>query len=798
MAPQEPAREAPPPPLHGVVAALIDEQGLISHCTPSLAELLGRTAADLTGTPARGLLHARRPARSGDPSGGAPGGRVMPLRHRSGRPVDVWVRLYPLSGTTAVLALGLTMEALSAWSDESALGRALLTQQAWQIAIHGPDLRVRRASPAVARAGRPSAGGDDPLCDMPSIEGGGTGADLLRQVMETGTPEVAASAVLCAPRPGARDRLYSMTAAALHDFLGRPDGAISSLIDVTERYRSMRQLDLVYRASHSIGGSLNVERTAQDLVELLAPALGDLAAVEISEAALRGGEPPSTVQGLRGDFRRVAVKHTHGPWPANQLQAGELLPHIADQPGFRRLERGEVLVAENPHEYAAFLGGDPGSARMIPDGMHASIGAALVARGRVLGYVQVYRTRQPYSFDGQDAKLLKEIVTRAALGMDNARRYTQEHRMAVMLQNSLLPPVSGSTAAVETAGVYLSAEGDAGVGGDWFDAVSLSSLRTALVVGDVIGHGLGATATMARLRTAVQTLSDLDLGPDELLARLDDLVHRMAEEAEHPDTVGASCLYAVYDPVSRRCCLASAGHPAPVVVLPDGTTRSIDITSGPTLGVGGMPFEVTEVELPPGSVLALFSDGFIEATSTPGGGDDLHGRLRDACRPGRTLHGMGRELTAPVRAAPHPARDDVTLLLARTRTIPAAHMADWRFQPEPTAVAHARELVRDRLRQWNLEEALFSTELIVSELVTNAIRYAQGPVGLRLIRDRVLICEVTDSSDSQPRLRRAQTTDEGGRGLFLVAQVATRWGSRYGMSGKTIWTEQALAPAESH
>ncbi|MFJ8675456.1 SpoIIE family protein phosphatase [Streptomyces sp. NPDC093589] len=792
-------RSTPPVPLNGAVTVVIDGQGRLTHWSRAAAELLGYPGSEVLGTSARALLGPRRYSRADEPYGGAPGGRVLALTHRDGHPVDVWVRLLGMSGSPDVLAFGLPALTLSAWSDDTALGRTLLTQDAWQMAVHDLDLRVRDSSPAVTRAGRLSEDGRDPLCAMPGVEGSGTGADLLAQVMETGVPVVDASGVLRAPRPGQPDLIYSMTAAPVHDLWGRTNGALTSLVDVTERYRSMRRLDLVYRASRSISESLDVDRTAQDLVDLLVPSLGDLATVEIADATLRGDEPPRSVEGVHGDFRRIAVKHAHGPWPPDQLQPGELLPPIPDQLGFRGLERGEVLVANDPGEYVAFLGGDPGAARMVPEGMRASIGAALVARGLVLGYVQVYRTRRPYAFDGQDAKLLKEIVTRVALGMDNARRYTREHRMAVLLQNSLLPPVSSSTAATETTGIYLSAEGDAGVGGDWFDAVPLSSLRTALVVGDVIGHGLGASATMARLRTAVQTLAELDLAPDELLPRLDDLVQRMAEESDHPDTVGASCLYAVYDPIDQLCRLAGAGHPAPAVVHPDGTARFIEVSPGPTLGVGGMPFEVTEVRIPPGSVLALFSNGFLEAAShgadrTNGDAEaDVLARLSRACKPGRTLEAIGRDLAGPLRSTPR--TDDITILLARTRAVPADRTAQWQFPPEPAAVAQARELVTEQLGRWGLADLAFATELVVSELVTNALRYADGPIGVRLVKDRVLICEVTDSSNSQPRLRQARDTDEGGRGLFLVAQVTTHWGSRYGISGKTVWTEQAIEPA---
>ncbi|MFE5792966.1 SpoIIE family protein phosphatase [Streptomyces sp. NPDC056503] len=702
--------------------------------------------------------------------------------------------LAPAAGGGGVLVFGLPMDALADWRDGLAIGSAALRQEEWQITLHDSDLRVRRSSPEVARSGRLRAG-EDLLCEMPRFGRRGSARDVLREVMETGVSVVDESGLLRGASQDGRGRVYSLTAAPVHDLRGRIDGVFSSLVDVTERFRSSDRLDLVYRASRSISRSLVAERIAEDLVDFLVPALGDLAAVEFFDGLGSGAEPPRRVEGLNADFRRAAAKHAHGPWPGDQVAVGELLPQVSDHPGFRNLERGDVLVGNGPGDYLEFLGKGPDVGRMVPAGTHASMGAALVAGGRVLGYAQVFRTRRPYPFDGQDAKLMKEIVNLAALAIDNARRYTHERRTAAALRSSLRPPVSGSTAAVDTAGFFRAAAGDTGVGGDWFDALALSSLRTALVVGDVIGHGLPATATMARLRTAIHTLADLDLAPDELLTRLDDLVHRMAAEAEHPDAVGASCLYADYDPVSRRCRFASAGHPPPAVIAPDGSVSLVDVPPGPFLGVGGTPFDVVEIELAPGSVIALYSDGLLTAAGADADRSsraDVTDLLRSARVPGRPLEDAGMDLMASASPTRRHA-DDTTVLLARTRAVAPADVAEWQFPQDLEAVARARRLVGTQLAHWGLDDLVFTTELVVSELVTNAMRYTEGPVSLRLIRDQVLVCEVTDTSNSHPRLRRAVSTDEGGRGLFLVAQVTSRWGSRYSDSGKTIWTEQNIS-----
>ncbi|MFD6127528.1 SpoIIE family protein phosphatase, partial [Streptomyces hydrogenans] len=254
------------------------------------------------------------------------------------------------------------------------------------------------------------------------------------------------------------------------------------------------------------------------------------------------------------------------------------------------------------------------------------------------------------------------------------------------------------------------------------------------------------------------------------------------------------CLYAVYDPITRACALASAGHLPPALLRPHGTVEFLDLPAGPPLGLGGLPFETTELELPEGSLLALYTNGLVECRARDFG-KGLETLRHALAQPADSLQAVCDATVHAVR----PARqdDDAALLLARTRTLRPDHVVTWDVPPDPTAVAPARRDVRDRLAAWDLEELSFVTELIASELVTNAIRYGQPPIRLRLIRDRSLICEVSDSSVTAPRLKRARTFDEGGRGLLLVAQLTQRWGTRYAQ-GKTIWAEQDLpggAPA---
>ncbi|MFE2104173.1 SpoIIE family protein phosphatase, partial [Streptomyces sp. NPDC059468] len=308
------------------------------------------------------------------------------------------------------------------------------------------------------------------------------------------------------------------------------------------------------------------------------------------------------------------------------------------------------------------------------------------------------------------------------------------------------------------------------------------------------GHGIRSSATMGRLRTAVRTLADVDLPPDELLTHLDDLVTHLAsdESGEEVAELGATCLYAVYDPVSRHLCMAAAGHPAPAVVLPGDVPEFVPMTAGPPLGVGGLPFEATELELPEGSVVALYTDGLIEDRDRDF--DRATDELRRALgAPADSLEQLSDNVLKAVMPE-HPT-DDVALLIVRTRALGGDRVATWDVPPDPARVAGFRQSATERLAAWGLEEAAFVTELVVSELVTNAIRYGEPPIKLRLIRDRALICEVSDGSSTSPHLRRAHAYDEGGRGLLLVAQLTQRWGSRQTGSGKTIWAEQPLPEA---
>ena len=576
---------------------------------------------------------------------------------------------------------------------------------------------------------------------------------------------------------------------------GGPAGSVATLRDSTELLGlagradlARERLRLLYQAGVSIGSTLDVTRTAEELAQVMAPVFADFVTVDLAEQVLDGDEPPGGSVVSR--MRRAAFAGVGEGAPFKPV--GAVVDVVPDSNLARSLAGGEPVLETDLRTATSWRSQDPeGAERIVAYGVHSLVRIPLRARGVLLGVVRFWRAERAEPFEEDDLSLAEELVAHAAVCIDNARRYTREHAMAVTLQHSLLPRSLPPQDALDVAHRYLPAQ--AGVGGDWFDVIPLPGARVALVVGDVVGHGLHAAATMGRLRTAIHNFSSLDLPPDELLGHLDELVNRIdLDESAHPGEVavtGATCLYAVYDPVSRRCTLARAGHPPPAVVHPDGTVEYPSLPAGPPLGLAGMPFETAELELAEGSLLVLYTDGLVEdRTRDIDVGLDL---LRSVlARPGRSPE----ETCADVLDAllPVPQTDDIALLVARTRGLAADRVAEWEVPSDPAAVSGVRAAVSRQLTDWGLDEAAFVTELILSELITNAIRYATGPIRVRLLRDRTLICEVSDTSSTSPHLRYAASTDEGGRGLFLVAQFADRWGTRYTGTGKVIWTEQPL------
>ncbi|MGW4821965.1 SpoIIE family protein phosphatase [Streptomyces sp. NPDC004227] len=593
----------------------------------------------------------------------------------------------------------------------------------------------------------------------------------------------------------AGDRLLAVNVRPVERY-GDPAGSVATLRDTTELRTlagratvARERLQLLYDAGVRIGTTLDVVRTSEELAEMVVPRFTDFVTVELLDPVLRGEEPAEAST----EMRRTAVSGVRGDPPLYPV--GGLIRFATTNPVAAGVAGGHAVLESDLAGSDGWRAQDPERARRVLEyGIHSLISVPLQARGVVLGMANFWRADASPPFGEEDLSLSEELARRAALCIDNARRYTREHTLAATLQRSLLPRTLPEQTAVEAAYRYLPAQ--AGAGGDWFDVIPLPGTRVALVVGDVVGHGLHAAATMGRLRTAVHNFSALDLAPDELLSHLDELVahidHEEADEADGQGVTGATCLYAIYDPVSGRCTVARSGHPGPALVHPDGTVTFPDVPVSPPLGLGGsLPFETAELTVPEGSQLVLYTDGLIEDRDRDldTGIEQLRTALTDAVD--RTPEATCQTVFATM--LPERPRDDIALLVARTHLLDPARVADWEMPSDPAAVSRVRTDVTRQLETWALDQVAFTTELIVSELVTNAIRHGTQPIRLRVLHDRNhLICEVADGSSTSPHLRRAATTDEGGRGLFLVAQFAQRWGTRYGARGKVIWTEQSL------
>ncbi|MFJ8009206.1 SpoIIE family protein phosphatase [Streptomyces fagopyri] len=621
----------------------------------------------------------------------------------------------------------------------------------------------------------------------------------------------------------AGDRLLAVNQQPTY-WNGRVLGTVTTLRDTTELRSLAGQADvarerlrLLYDAGMTIGTTLDVSRTAGELVASVVPRFADHAVVDLSDSVLHGEEPQGDDT---GPLRRAAQLPL--PGAASPRAVGELVDFPPSSPQALSLKTKRPVAEPEPAEELAEVPVEEaaGVAQRVPGPLaspdlpdHGMIAVPLRARGAVLGVVSLFRTRAPGGagpFHTEDLSLAEELVNHTAVCIDNARRYAREHATAVSLQRSLLPHGLPEQNAVDAAYRYL--PGQATTAGSWFDVIPLSSARVALVAGDVTGHGLHAAVAMGRLRTAVHNFSDLDLVPDELMARLDDLVIRLDRDEGRPAggerspgdagdangsvLTGATCLYVVYDPVRRQCVMARAGHPPPVLILPDGTADFPRVRDCLPLGLGGQPFESLTVDVPENSRLVLYTDGLLNHHNPePATGQDW---LRQVlARPGRSPQetcDAVLDALVPDRLG-HPG-DDIALLVARTRALDDAHLARWDVPADPAKVAETRAAVERRLTAWGLDDTVFTTELILSELITNAIRYASPPIELRLLRDRTLICEVSDASSTSPHVRRAATTDEGGRGLFLISQLTQRWGTRYTSRGKVVWTEQSLSTGE--
>ncbi|NJP42504.1 SpoIIE family protein phosphatase [Actinacidiphila epipremni] len=804
-----------------VAVVMLDTTGRVLLWSPLAEEVLGWAGEHIVGRRVGGLfgpghrVPAGRPAPPPVPSAKEAermlgellrDGRwdgILSLRHRDGHTVQVEARASLLvdgDGRPFVLASMVETSRLRTLEHDLAALDSLFDSSPLGVAIFDNDLRYVRVNDALAGMnGLPAADHigrtvHEVMADTKAAE---SLSALQRDVLETGRPVVD----LVSPAPRGNGH-RSLSYHRLVDRAGRVLGISATVIDVTERVeseakaeRARRRLALLNDVGSRIAGHLDVRRNAEELAAALVPTFCDYSGVVLHSQLADGGELPYAAYSDSTPMRQVGVGAIN--WNADVVRVIRPGQAVSFD---RKSPFGEVLATGRPqlmntHDELSHLThpDDPKVRATLAIGVRSMIVLPLRAHGVVLGLLIVSRADGREPFDQEDVALGMELADRAGAALDNARLYVREREGALMLQRSLLPRSTPAAPGVDVAYRYVPGSSAAEVGGDWFDVLPLAGGRVAFVVGDVMGHGLGAAATMGRLRTAVRTLAALDMKPDELLRRVGELGEDLAQRPS--EGWMATAVYAVYDPATRRCAIAQAGHPPPVLIAPDDDgghprARLLDeLPPGVPLGVGGGRFETTELDVPDGTVLVLYTDGLIESRRHDIG-TGLERLRATLSRPLDSLEDACDDLLATMEPGREP--DDVALLMARLGTLPSGSTEAWTFPAEASAVRLARRRVRDTLAEWELPELIDVTVLLVSELVTNSLRYAHGPIGVRMVRGGSLLVEVSDPLPDPPRERTTTAEDEGGRGLQLVAGASRRWGTRHGPLGKTVWFELAL------
>ncbi|MGP3982263.1 SpoIIE family protein phosphatase [Streptomyces sp. KR80] len=564
-------------------------------------------------------------------------------------------------------------------------------------------------------------------------------------------------------------------------------------------YAAVRErLEFLNEVSSGIGSSLDLARTIREVTSAAVPRFADFAGTHLRAQILAGESFPEGTPDVTTVWHRVWVEHNDEPgrWD-DTVPVGEAMTFPEHTPFFQCMVTGEpVLIPRIDDELGDRIAAqfEKRDLRPLINGRSILI-APLKARNVVLGFMVLLRRPGREPFHDMDRTTGAELAARAGLVLDNARMYTYQESVAETLQDSMLPQVTPRMAGCDTATRYLPGTRLGRVGGDWFDTIKLPGSRTALVVGDVMGHGLNSAAMMGQLRTAVQTMAALDLPPAQLLRNLDDLARRLGEHYL------ATCVYAIYDPVRSELLISNAGHIPPVLVrAEDGRSELLELPTGAPIGVGGVPFETATVPVAPGDRLILCTDGLVEMR-----GQDIRAGLvalcESAAHPAASMDAacdtIIRALAVSTWDEGHGGRkDDVALLMARLNGIPVDHVVSCRLALEPSEVGRARRLVREQLARWGLGDLVEPTELLVSEVVTNAVRHAHtDQVTLRLVFADALLCEVSDDDREVPTLLHADRDEEYGRGLRVVDALTTEWGTSSRFRGKTVWFEQALPPS---
>lgn len=514
------------------------------------------------------------------------------------------------------------------------------------------------------------------------------------------------------------------------------------------------------------------------------PAPDDLSAREIL------GRLPAAVALLHGPDHRVtyvneAYETAFGPRPAG-VPAAEALPELAELSVLPLLD--QVLRS--------------GTARTVKSRRTAGGGSYTVTCTPVAARNGTEDGSDSEKVDGRDkgdgrreggVLVYAADVTDHAEAAERLRTSERRHReTAVTLQRSLLPQELEQPDDLRIAATYQPGGTDAAVGGDWYDVITLGAGRTALVIGDVMGRGVRAAAVMGQLRTAVRAYARLDLPPHEVIQLLDVLA------SEIDATQIATCVYAVHDPNEGQLVYASAGHLPILVRDEDGTVERAADPTGPPLGTGGWVHTSGTIALPPGSTAVLYTDGLVERRS-----EDIDEGVASLARAlsgakgspqvvcDRLIRSLGvtaeHDDDVAVLVVQHPARTGANAELF--------HNAALELLGGIEAAPRARAFATGVLTSWRFPVELRDLGVLAaSELVANSLQHGTPPMRLGLRRtDRRLIIEVTDGDDHLPRRRQAEPADEAGRGIEIIASIATSWGSRRTPDGgKAVWCEFAL------
>ncbi|MET9444933.1 SpoIIE family protein phosphatase [Streptomyces sp. NPDC006610] len=661
----------------GVASVMLDAKGRIVLWSPQAEDLFGYPADEALGRyAARVMVHEEhlglvRELFADVMATGRQWAGAFPVRRKDGstRLVEFRnMRLLDDRGNVYALGLAADLSTVRRLEQDVALSTRMIAQSPMGLAVLDTQLRYVSVNPALERInGRPAEEhiGRSVREVVPMVEAGALEARA-REVLETGEPVLDLSVVGRTAADPRADHAWSVSLYRLEDAHGRVLGVAASILDVTGPYRAAieaetarRRLSLIADASARIGTTLDLERTASELADVAVPELADMAAVDVLDAVL-AGRRSSLGPTEPAVIRALAVR---APGAPNAAQAadppGQVARYGPDRLVTECVRTGRpVLVARvEPADLARIARSPEAAEQLARAGVHSYLAVPLIARGEVLGALDLARTGNPLPFDEDDVLLARELASRAAVQIDNARWYRHARDTALTLQRSLLPSHPPVTGGLEVASRYQPAGAATEVGGDWFDVIPLGGGKTALVVGDVMGSGITAAATMGRLRTATNTLASLDLDPALLLTHLD----RITEGLDH---FIATCLYAVHDPALRQIRIANAGHLPPVLVRPGRGSELLDLPSGAPLGVGGVAFSTAVFDLAPGDELVLYTDGLVETRrhSLDERLAALLALLDDPARP------LDETCDLLVRTLHHPDNhDDVALLIARAR-----------------------------------------------------------------------------------------------------------------------------------